>query len=115
MVTTALAIYGASLSTASTVLGAWYFLRSGPRLQASANVFPEADEEGGPSDDEWFIILKVWNTGRSEVTIDIEGLEVHYNGKSMILIGRPDGSNSPSCLRELKLIPGRNGLSMSLT
>lgn len=58
MVTTIIAVYGAVVATASTLLGAWYFLRSGPRLLAEAYVFPEADENGHEQDEDTLILLE---------------------------------------------------------
>ena len=49
MLTTIIAIYGAVVATVSTLLGAWYFTRSGPSLQANANV----DSLGIGQKDEW--------------------------------------------------------------
>jgi hypothetical protein len=75
MVTTIIAIYGAVVATVSTVLGAWYFLYSGPRLQAEADVDPgEIDREW---DDIRYILLQVWNAGRAEVTVDITALMIN--------------------------------------
>jgi len=45
MATTIIAIYGAVLATLSTLLGAWYYLHSGPRLQAEAIAFYPLDED----------------------------------------------------------------------
>lgn len=73
MVTTIIAIYGAVVATVSTVLGAWYFLRSGPLLQAEANVDP-----AGEWDNDSCILLRVWNTGRAEVTIQITYLMINH-------------------------------------
>ena len=71
MVTTIIAIYGAVVATVSTLLGAWYFARSGPSLQAQASVDPVAI--GEEIDREWddirHILLEVWNAGRAEVTV----------------------------------------------
>ena len=79
MVTTIIAIYGAVVATVSTLLGAWYFTRSGPRLQAQASVDPVAI--GERIDKEWDdisnILLEVWNAGRAEVTIDISSLMIN--------------------------------------
>jgi hypothetical protein len=79
MVTTIIAVYGAVVATVSTVLGAWYFARSGPSLQAQASVGPEAI--GKETNREWneieYILLQVWNAGRAEVTVDITYLMVH--------------------------------------
>ena len=58
MATTIIAIYGAVLATLSTLLGAWYFLHSGPRLQAEAIAFYPRDEHDDDDDspvDESFI------------------------------------------------------------
>lgn len=85
MVTTIIAVYGAVVATASTALGFWYFLYSGPRLQAEASVFPRADDRGYPTDDEWNIVLRVWNTGRAEVTVTITSIMIH-NGKSTVAL-----------------------------
>ncbi len=67
MLTTIIAIYGAVVATVSTLLGAWYFTRSGPSLQANANV----DSLGIGQKDEWnddrCIILRIWNAGHAEV------------------------------------------------
>jgi|ERR1039457_3253635 hypothetical protein len=79
MVTTIIAVYGAVLATVSTLLGIWYFARSGPRLQAQASVDPVAI--GEDIDREWddvrYILLEVWNAGRAEVTVDITSLMIH--------------------------------------
>lgn len=73
MVTTIIAVYGAVVATASTILGARYFARSGPSLQAEASVDPVAI--GEERDRDWndieHILLQVWNAGRAEVTVDI--------------------------------------------
>jgi hypothetical protein len=79
MVTTIIAIYGAVLATVSTVLGAWYFLRSGPILQADANV----ELEEGWNDDS-FILLRVWNNGRAEITVRITYLIISHGKKHLL-------------------------------
>lgn len=79
MVTTIIAIYGAVVATVSTLLGAWYFLYNGPRLQAEANVYPPVEENDDELDDEWFISLRVWNTGRAEVTVNITSIMIHHD------------------------------------
>jgi len=76
MVTTIIAIYGAVVATASTALGVWYFLRNGPHLQAEAYILPEADENGYAQDKDTLIVLRVWNSGRGEVTVDIPGVSI---------------------------------------
>lgn len=78
MITTIIAVYGAVVATASTVLGAWYFLRSGPRLQAEAYIFPEADENGHEQNEDTLILLRVWNSGRAEITVDVPDVSIHY-------------------------------------
>jgi hypothetical protein len=78
MLTTIIAIYGAVVATVSTLLGAWYFTRSGPSLQANANV----DSLGIGQKDEWnddrCIILRIWNAGRAEVTVQITALMISH-------------------------------------
>jgi hypothetical protein len=78
MVTTIIAIYGAVVATVSTLLGAWYFARSGPSLQAEASVDPVAI--GEEIDREWddieYILLQVWNAGRADATLDIMALVI---------------------------------------
>ena len=80
MVTTIIAIYGAVVATVSTLLGAWYFARSGPSLQAEANVDVDSKEE---NDGEWgnnsLILLQVWNAGRAEVKVEIIRLVIQTN------------------------------------
>jgi hypothetical protein len=71
VITTIIAIYGAILSTVSALLGAWYFLRSGPRLQAEAYVFPPVGENWEEFNDNSLIELHVWNAGRGEITVNI--------------------------------------------
>jgi hypothetical protein len=78
MVTTIIAIYGAVVATASTALGAWYFLYSGPRLQAEAIVYSEK-ENGGEWDDDSTILLNVWNTGRAEITMNIMYIMINHD------------------------------------
>src|SRR5437867_1911956 len=78
MVTMIIAIYGAVVATASTALGAWYFLYSGPRLQAQAIVYSEK-ENGGEWDDDSTILLNVWNTGRAEVTMNIMYIMINHD------------------------------------
>lgn len=79
MVTTIIAIYGAVVSTASAALGAWYFLRSGPRLQAEAYLLPPADWK--QLDDDTLIVVRIWNAGRAEITVNIVDVTAHYQGK----------------------------------
>jgi len=89
--TTAIAIYGAVLATTSTLLGVWYFLYSGPRLQAEANVLPAADADGHPIDDDWSIVFRVWNTGRAEVTVNITSILIHHDERTTgLLVGNGD-------------------------
>jgi hypothetical protein len=76
MVTTIIAIYGAVLSTVSTVLGAWYFLRSGPRLQAEAIVVLRSMDKRF---EDWGILLRVWNAGRADMTIDLHSFIIHHD------------------------------------
>jgi hypothetical protein len=88
MATTIIAIYGAVLATLSTLLGAWYYLHSGPRLQAEAIARYPLDED----DDDWpvdesFIVLHVWNTGRTEITVSFLWMTFHH-GKSLMSIPR---------------------------
>jgi len=91
MVTTVIAVYGAVVATASTVLGVWYFLYSGPRLQAEANVYPPTDEDGYLANDEWRIVFRVWNTGRAEITVNITSIAIHHDGQiTLLLIGNED-------------------------
>lgn len=74
MVTTILAIYGALVATASLAVTGWTFVASGPRLQATAHVWPPLVDEG--ADDwghDWTVYLDVWNTGRGEIKLDVEG------------------------------------------
>ena len=76
MVTTVIAIYGAALSTISALLGAWYFLRSGPRLQAEAIVDSRSREIQFR---DWIILLRVWNAGRADITVDLHSLIIDYD------------------------------------
>jgi hypothetical protein len=87
MATTIIAIYGAVLATLSTLLGAWYYLHSGPRLQAEAVAFYPLDEDDY---DDWpvdksFIMLKVWNTGRADITVHFRCMML-YHGISLTLL-----------------------------
>jgi hypothetical protein len=82
MVTTVIAVYGAVVATVSTLLGVLYFARSGPSLQAEASVDEVAIGEKGERiyrewDDIEFVLLQVWNAGRSEVTVEIVDLMIH--------------------------------------
>jgi hypothetical protein len=87
MLTTIIAIYGAVVATASTALGAWYFARSGPRLQAQPSVDPVAI--GERIDKEWDdisnILLEVWIAGRAEVTVDISSLMINPGNNHHII------------------------------
>jgi hypothetical protein len=77
MVTTVIAIYGAVVATVSTLLGVWYFARSGPSFQAEASVDPDPiGEEDRGWDDTRYIVFRVWNVGRAEVTVQITGLMI---------------------------------------
>jgi hypothetical protein len=88
MVTTIIAIYGAVVATVSTLLGVWYFARSGPSLQAEASVDPVAI--GEEIDRDWdnieCILLQVWNAGRAEVTVDIMALMVHLGNNHQVAL-----------------------------
>jgi hypothetical protein len=99
MVTTVIAIYGAVVATVSTLLGAWYFLYSGPRLQAEAYVYPPVEGNDGELDDEWFVALRVWNTGRAEVTADIKDIMIRHDNDwtGLLLAGADlDGPEVPA-------------------
>jgi hypothetical protein len=87
MVTTIIAIYGAVLSTVSALLGVWYFLRSGPRLQAEAHIFPPVDDCS--------IELRVWNTGRSEITVNIDHIVIRYDKNKINLLMSNRDLNGP--------------------
>lgn len=81
MVTTIIAIYGAVVATVSTLLGVWYFLRSGPSLQAEANVDESVEENGGKWDEDSEVVLRVWNAGRAEVTVSVMALVIKTNNR----------------------------------
>ena len=85
MITTALAIYGAVVSTTSVLLSIWFFKAAGPRLQAQATFEPpvliEDETEENESEDRT-LILKVWNTGRHPVKVDLGGLTVRHGSGS---------------------------------
>jgi hypothetical protein len=85
MVTTIIAIYGAALSTVSALLGAWYFLRSGPRLQAKASVYFRSMDRRF---EDWGILLQVWNAGRADITIDLDSLIIHHDIDRWVLYRR---------------------------
>jgi hypothetical protein len=87
VVTTIIAIYGAVLSTVSALLGAWYFLRSGPRLQAEAYVLA-----WGKLDADALLVLRIWNAGRAEITVNIIDVTEHYQRKESIHIAPLGGS-----------------------
>ncbi len=76
MVTTIIAIYGAVVATVSTLLGAWYFARSGPGFQAEASVDSVGIGEENKWDDTRCIVLRVWNAGRADVTVRITYLMI---------------------------------------
>jgi hypothetical protein len=88
MATTVIAIYGALLATVSTLLGAWYFMRSGPSLQTEASVDPVSIEEEG-MDREWnddrCLLLRVWNTGRADVTMQLTRLVIHDGNENRVI------------------------------
>ena len=94
MATTIIAIYGAVVATVSTLLGAWYFARSGPSLQAEASVDPVGI--GEEIDRDWdeieSILLQVWNAGRAEVTVELMSLVIHTNNYHMSC---PFGGRNP--------------------
>jgi len=106
--TTIIAIYGAVLATLSTLLGAWYYLHSGPRLQAEAIARYPLDEDDGYESavDEPYIVLHVWNTGRAEITVRFLWMTLHH-GKSLMLFPREcidyDSPEEPTW------IPGHSG------
>jgi hypothetical protein len=83
MVTTIIAIYGAVLSTVSALLGAWYFIRSGPRLQAEASIEVAIGEENRAWEDTDSILLRVWNTGRADVSVQIMYLMIDNGDEDM--------------------------------
>jgi hypothetical protein len=85
MFTTIIAIYGAVVATVSTLLGLWYFARSGPKLQAEATVDPVAigEDINRPWDDIEYILLRVWNTGRAEITVQINHLMFNHGRKHL--------------------------------
>jgi hypothetical protein len=98
MVTTIIAIYGAVLSTVSTLLGIWYFSFSGPRLQAEASIFSPISEDAEQRESDWCIELRVWNTGRGEVTVNIDYVVIHYDDDktNLLLTNRDlDGPDVP--------------------
>jgi sigma-70-like protein len=82
VVTTVIAIYGAVLSTVSALLGAWYFLRSGPRLQAEAIAVSQSLTTRFEN---WTIQLRVWNAGRADITIDLHSLILEFDGLPIVL------------------------------
>ena len=110
MLTTIIAIYGAALSTTSALLGAWYFLRSGPRLQAQAYVWPPVGWE--ELDDDTIIMLRVWNTGRAEITVNILDVTATQRGKDKIatLLDRGDLEGPEVPIR----LPGHSGEEWSI-
>jgi len=108
MATTIIAIYGAVLATLSTLLGAWYYLHSGPRLQAEAVAFYSLckdDDDDWPAD-ESFISLHVWNTGRGEITVRFRCMMFHH-GESLTLL--PLGCIDYYGPEEPIRIPGHHG------
>ena len=107
MATTIIAIYGAVLATVSTLLGAWYYLHSGPRLQVEAIArYPLNEENDDSLTDEPYIVLYVWNAGRTEITVRLLWMVLHH-GKSLMLFPRKcidyDGPEEPAW------IPGHSG------
>lgn len=109
MIITIIAIYGAVLSTVSALLGAWYFLRSGPRLQAEAYVWPPAGWE--ELDDDTLIMLRVWNAGRAEITVNILDVTTHRGkDKAATLFDRDDLDGPEVPIR----VPGHSGEEWSL-
>jgi len=119
MVTTIIAIYGAVAATVSTLLGAWYFARSGPSLQAQASV--DSVAIGEEIDREWddirHILLQVWNAGRAEVTVDISSLMINPGNNYHVICpfqgcedARPDYNPPDLDGPELPVrIPGHSG------
>jgi hypothetical protein len=107
MMTTIIAIYGAALSTVSALLGAWYFLRSGPRLQAEAYL-PEWE---GLDDDEALIMLRVWNAGRGEITVNILDVTQHRGKDEIAVLLSSHELNGPEVPIRL---PGHSGQEWSI-
>jgi hypothetical protein len=72
VITTILAIYGAVVSTVSVLLSVWFFRAAGPRLQAQAffefHFLAEGEEDSGDRT----LTVKVWNTGRHPIKVDLE-------------------------------------------
>jgi hypothetical protein len=86
MATTILAIYGAVISTASVLVGAWIFRASGPRLQAQAKFQPHFLDGQEEDSGDRTLIVKLWNTGRDATKVDLEGLKImHRNGGSTFI------------------------------
>lgn len=85
MVTTVIAVYGAVVATVSTLLGVWYFARSGPSLQAEASLDPVSIGEEDEWNDDRSILLRVWNTGRAEITVQITGLMISHGRNHWML------------------------------
>lgn len=107
MITTVLAIYGAAVSTTSVFLSIWFFKAAGPRLQAQAAFEPpvlfqdesEENETRGRT-----LILKVWNTGRHPVKVELGGLTVRHGSNRETYINMNwQGPNLPIW------IPGHSG------
>ena len=99
MITTIIAIYGAVVATVSTLLGVWYFARSGPSLQAEATAEPVGIEE--ETDWDWdnfgYIELEIWNAGRAEITAEITCLAINLSGNDHIIYPFDKGSCMAVC------------------
>ena len=108
MATTIIAIYGAVLATLSTLLGAWYYLHSGPRLQAQAIARYPLDEDDGYESavHEPYIRLYVWNAGRTGITVSLLWMELHHGKSLMIFSYEGIDYDGPE---ELAWIPGHSG------
>jgi hypothetical protein len=78
VLTMILAIYGAVVATASALLSAWIFRASGPRLQAQARFQPGIVTSKDTDTGDRTLIVKVWNTGRSSIKVDLEGLTIRH-------------------------------------
>jgi hypothetical protein len=73
MITTILAIYGAVVSTTAVLLSVWVFRASGPRLQAQATFQPHFRLQGEKDTGDRSLTVKVWNTGRHPIKVELDG------------------------------------------
>jgi hypothetical protein len=99
VITTVLAIYGATVSTLAVGSNVWFFRAAGPKLQAKASL--NSSQIGDQK--EFRLHVKIWNTGRHPIKVDLKEIVIDTRDSTIGQMREWHGPDLPIS------IPGQSG------